>query len=856
MDYIIKVIRKNTSLFKSGWIWRLAYKDARKNFSRLFLFVSSIVIGIAALVAIDSFNYNLQRDINGQAKELLGADLVINSRGKTFDDTFLTDLDTINAEFAQDARFASMVFFNKSQGTRLIQVIALKGNFPFYGDIEISEDSNLSRFRKGEGVLIDESLAIQYGVDINDSLKLGKSTFSISGFVTSFPGSTNITASFAPVVYIHYNLLGETGLIQYGSRVNYNKYIKIIDDDGLNDIVENLDPLVEQYGYRYETVESRRENLGEGFDNLYKFFNLLSFVALILGCIGVASSVYIYVKEKKYAAAVLRCMGASGWQIFYVFFIQILFLGIIGSILGVIHGILIQYLLPLIISDFIPIEVSVQISWIAALRGLIVGLIISTLFSVLPLINIRFIPPLIILRESIEKTQRISKFRYFIFLLIIIFPWLFAVDQTGSLINGSAFFGSLLLVFGLLWLVSKGLIFIVKKYFPSSFSFVWRQSLSNLFRPNNQTLVLVVVIGLGTFLVSTMALIQNSLLGQVEFAGKGERSNTVLFDIQPYQKEQVVELAKTYNIPIQQLVPIITTRVKSVRDSVIADIQADTSSHVRNWALTREYRVTYRDSLISSEEIVEGDFYSPSAHESDSIFISVSEGLKRGLRLKLNDEIVWNVQGRPITTYVGSVREVDWRRVQTNFMVVFPGGVLESAPQSFVLVSKIDDPKTSALFQQALVKKFPNVSAIDLTLILNTLDSIFDKIALVIRFMALFSVLTGLFVLSGAVINSKYARLKENVLLRTLGAVQKQLLQMTIIEYSYLGLFAGLSGSLLALIASWALSIFFFEILFFPDFISLIVIWISVTFLTVFVGWINTKSILNKSPLEILRKEV
>lgn len=189
-------------------------------------------------------------------------------------------------------------------------------------------------------------------------------------------------------------------------------------------------------------------------------------------------------------------------------------------------------------------------------------------------------------------------------------------------------------------------------------------------------------------------------------------------------------------------------------------------------------------------------------------------------------------------------------------MVVFPIGVLENAPQSYVLVSKIDDPQTSASFQQALVKKFPNVSAIDLTLILNTLDSIFDKIALVIRFMALFSVLTGLFVLSGAVINSKYARLKENVLLRTLGAVQKQLLQMTIIEYSYLGLFAGLTGSLLALIASWALSIFFFEILFFPDFVSFVIIWILVTFLTVFVGWINTKSILNKSPLEILRKEI
>ncbi len=854
MDYKIEIIRKNTTLLRSKWIWKLAYKDAKKNFSRLFLFISSIIIGIAALVAIDSFNYNLRNDINGQAKELLGADLEINSRGKAFEDAFIKDLDTINAEFARDARFASMVFFPKSQGTRLIQVIAIEGNFPFYGEIGAREGSDLDSFSHGKSVLIDESLAIQYDVKLNDSLKLGKSTFLISGFVTRFPGNTSITASFAPVVYLPYAHLEETGLIQFGSRVNYNKYLKIVDGD-IDDITEKLEIPAEKYGYRYETIESKREDLGRGFDNLYKFFNLLSFVALILGCIGVASSVYIYVKEKKYSAAVLRCMGASGWQIFYVFFIQILFLGIIGSLLGVLLGVFVQFLLPFIISDFIPIDVKIQISWLAVLRGLATGLIISTLFSVLPLINIRFIPPLIILRNSEGKTNTQSKFRYFIFGLIIIFPWIFAVIQTDSWQYGSVFFGTLVLVFVLLWFLSKGLIFMVKRYFPAKVSFVRRQGLANLFRPNNQTSVLVVVIGLGAFLVSTMALVQNSLLGQVEFAGKGERSNTVLFDIQPYQKDQVTELAKKHEIPIQQLVPIVTMRFSSVRDSTATEIQEDTTSRIRNWTLTREYRVTYRDSLISSEKIIEGEFIGSSRNESDSIFISISENLKRGLRLKLKDEIIWDVQGVPIKTYVGSVRDIDWRRVQTNFMVVFPAGVLEKAPQSYVMVSKIDDPKVSAEFQQALVKEFPNVSAIDLTLILNTLDSIFDKVALVIRFMALFSVLTGLFVLSGAVINSKYARLKENVLLRTLGAVQKQIVQITIIEYAYIGIFAGLTGSLPALIAAWGLSIYFFKILFLPDLLSLLVIWILVTFLTVFVGWINTRGILYKSPLEVLRKE-
>jgi putative ABC transport system permease protein len=844
---------KKPSSIGAAWVWKLAYKDAKKNFGRLFLFVSSIIIGIGALVAIDSFNQNLQADIHNQSKELLGADLEIDSRRKAWDSVFLLRLDSLDVEIAGDARFASMVFFPKNSGTRLIQVRAIEGLFPFYGSIEMLEGSDIAPFRSSRSVLIDETLAIQYNIKVNDSLKLGQIKLPISGIVTAFPGTTSINADIQPTVYLPYQRLRETGLVQYGSRVNYHKYVKV-DEGKLQTVRETIDPWLEEYEYRIDDVEERKEDFGRGFGNLYKFFNLLSFVALILGCIGVASSVYIYVREKKYAAAVLRCLGASGWQIFMVFFVQILSIGFVGSLLGVAHGILVQYVLPWIVSDFIPVDVQMQISWFSALKGLGLGLIISTLFSVLPLVDIRFVAPLIILRQTSENVNKRSKFKYFIIALIIAFPWFFSINQTGSALVGSSFFGALVLVFALLWLVAKALIWLVRRFFPSQASFVWRQSLSNLFRPNNQTIILVIVIGLGAFMLSTLSLIQDSLLGQVEFAGRGERSNTVLFDIQPYQKDGVLQLADDYDLPVQQFVPIVTTRISEVRDSTVAEIRADTASGNRRWALTREYRVTYRDSLIESEKIVEGAFQ-PRATE-DSILISVSDNLKEGLQLRIGDAILWNVQGVDVKTYVGSFREVDWQRVQTNFMVVFPEGVLENAPQFFVLISRIDDKQVSASFQQELVQKFPNVSAIDLTLILETVDQVFDKIGFVIRFMALFSLLAGLFVLSGAVINSKYARLKENVLLRTLGASQKQLLGMTVIEFAYLGTFAGLSGSLLALVASWMLSVLFFDILFFPDLLSLTLTWLLIAFLTTLVGWYNTRSIMHKSPLEILRKEV
>ncbi len=835
------------------WVWKMAWKDARFNIRRLLLFISSIIIGIAGLVAINSFNHNLQNDIDNQAKDLLGADLVVESDNHPFIDNLTYPIDTLATERADGARFASMILFLNNQGSRLIRVIGMQGKYPFYGNVELTPESNLSSFERNGDVLIDESLALQFSATVGDSIKLGQSTFAICGIVTQFPGNTEISTTFTPSVYVPFEKLQETGLIQYGSRIAYNYFYRM-DDANVETAVKYLETIHDKNNYDWDTVDSQKENMSRGFQNLYRYFRLLGFVALILGCIGVASSVFVYMREKRNSAAILRCIGASGWQIYWVFFIQVVVLGIIGSILGIAAGVGIQYFLPWVVSDFLPMEVSLFLSWKSMGEGMIVGLIISVLFSALPLSNIRFVAPLELIRNSEIDGKIKSKFRLFIIIAIAIFPWLFAFYQTNDIVKGTTFYIGLLIAFGALYLISRLLIFTLKNIIPRRSSFIWRQGFSNLFRPNNQTSVLVIVIGLGAFLISTMYLIQNSLLGQVEFVGSGERSNTVLFDIQPYQKEGVIELVNQYEIPVQQVVPVVTMRIEKVRGKTVEEIRQDTSEHVNEWGLTHEYRVTYRDSLISTEEIIEGDLVKQ-VNPGDSIFISISDGMSNNLNLKLGDEIIFNVQGLPMPVYVGSIRKVDWQRIQTNFMVVFPLGVLEQAPQFFVVIGRIDDKQVAAKFQRELVSKFPNVSMIDLNIILETLDKIFDKIAFVIRFMALFSILTGLLVLSGAVINSKYARLKENVLLRTIGALQKQITGMTLVEYGYLGFFAGLAGSVLALIGSWALAKFFFDTLFFPDFITLFIIWISISILTMIIGWYNSRSILKSSPLEVLRKE-
>jgi putative ABC transport system permease protein len=854
MEYLVKIIRKKKFPAAQKWVWKLAWHDAKFNVGRMMIFIGSIIIGVAGLTAITGFNHNLQMEINHQAKELLGADLSVETREPVMADTAFGFIDALALDSARDARFASMVFFPKSNGSRLIQVVAMRGGFPFYGQIETTQDSDISSFRKGNSVMIDESLAIQFGVEVGDSLRLGMGEYMISGIVVRFPGNADINATITPSVYLPYERLEETELIQFGSRVRYNRYYKIEESD-LDGIIDQLRPIRENHGISWRTVEREKENLSQGFQNLYRYFNLLGFVALILGSVGVASSVYVYMREKRSSSAVLRCIGAQGWDVFWVFFIQVLIVGLTGSLAGVIIGMGIQYLLPFVVSDFLPLNVNIQLSWDAVLSGLLAGMAISIFFSALPLSNIRFVSPLEILRNPGGNGKNHSKFRIIIIVLILAFPLLFAVYLTKDWKTGAAFYLGLATALLSLYFISRGLIWAVKRFMPSSTWLSLRLGFSNLFRPNNQTAVLVIVIGLGAFLISTMALMQNSLLGQVEFVGSGDRSNTVLFDIQPYQKEEVLNLVHAHQVPVQQLVPIVTMRISEIRGKTVDELREDTIENISNWRLIREYRVTYRDGLIASEKLVEGEFMHETVQEGDSVFISITRDMAERLDLKLKDEIVFDVQGVPVTTYIGSMRDVDWQRIQTNFMVVFPNGVLEHAPQFFVIVTRIEDKQRSANFQQALVNQFPNVSMIDLTLILDTLDRIFDKIAFVIRFMALFSILTGMLVLSAAVMNSRYARLKENVMLRTIGALKRQITGMTLVEYGYLGTFAGLSGILLSLVGSWVLAKFFFDILFFPDLVSLISIWIMVSAVTVLIGWLNTRTILNRSPLEVLRKE-
>lgn len=837
-----------------NWLLKMAWRDSRKNRSRLFLFMSSIVLGIAALVAINSFGDNLTQQINAEAKELLGADVELQSRAP-FTDSLYQFLQNEKLELSEERAFASMVYFPKNGGTRLINVRAVEANYPFYGTIETTPLASASQYNTNENALVDQSLMLQFGINTEDSVRIGNYTFAIAGEINKTPGQSAITTTVAPPVFIPFSKLEETGLLQKGSRIVYKLYVKFpegIEDQAYFDTV--LKPRLEQEEIRFDDVEGRKKELGDTYADLTGFLNLTAFIALLLGCIGVASSVQVYIKEKVKSVAILRCLGASAQQGMWIFLIQIIVIGFIGSVLGATIGSSIQYFLPQLFADFLPFEIALSFSFSSFFQGILIGLLASVLFALVPLLQIRKVSPLNVLRNL--GWGKVSKASRFVYVLIVLFIFSFSYVQLHSLQNAVVFTLVLLISAIVLWVVSTFVIWGVRKFFPSRASFTTRQGLANLYRPNNQTLILVITIGLGTALITTLLLSQDLLLDKVKLSSSENQPNMVLFDIQSNQVDEVLEMTKADSLPVIQEVPIITMKLHNLNGKSVASIREDTTIRIPNWVLRREYRVTYRDHLIESESIAQGKWVGEIENATDSIFISLGEGLAEDMKVKIGDPLTFNVQGAMVECYVGSIRKIDWQRVQTNFLIVFPKGVLEDAPKFHVVLTRYEKVERSAQFQQKVVSKFPNISIIDLDLILKTVEDVLVKVSFVIQFMAFFSIITGVIVLIGAVNISKFQRMQEAVLLRTIGASRKQIIRINFMEYFFLGSISSLTGIFIAILSAWGLAYFSFETVFTPNVLAIGLTYISITALTVLIGLFNSRSVVNKPPLEILRKEV
>ena len=841
----------------------LAWRESRTARRRLLLYMSSISLGVAALVAIDSFASNVTESVREQSRALLGGDVAFGARQGDFTpkaDSILDSLRQTGIRFARQTTFASMGLVERSGGTRLVQVRAVTPEYPFYGTITTSPAGRWAQLQNGRNALVDQSLLISLEARVGDTLTLGYAKFAIIGALVNVPGDPGISATIGPRVFIPASHLAETKLLTFGSRADYEAFAKLPAGTDPGTWLTPLRQRLERNRVRARTVVENEVNLTESIDQLSDFLGVVGLVALLLGGIGVASGVHAFVARKIDTVAVLRCLGATSRQVLIIYVLQAAVMGLVGAAVGAALGVAIQYALPLTVRDFLPVDVTVSLAPKAILVGLALGVWVAMVFALRPLLALRNVSPLQALRRDLEGAPLTAGLRDWPRALVngalaasvvALAAWRSPTFKTALWM--SAGIAAVLVVLLLSAIVLSA---IARRALRAGWPYVVRQGVANLYRPANQTRAVVLSLGFGAFLITTLYLVQANLLRQFDLTTSASRGNLLFFDVQDDQDAGVESIVRQAGYAVVQSTPIVTMRIKTVAGRTIAEILTDTTRRSGAWALRREYRSTYRDTIQSSERVVAGRWFgeTPARDSQPAAEVSLEQDVAKELRVKVGDVVVWDVQGVEVPTRVTSFRDVNWARFEPNFFAVFAPGALEKAPKQFVLLTNVPDGVSAVRVQRSVVQRYPNVSAIDLSVIRKTISEIVDRVSMAIRFLAVFSLAMGIPVLFSAVAATRRERVREGVLLKTLGATQAQIRRILFAEYALLGVLGSLTGMVLSFGGAWGLLTYVFHRPFSPATGPAALIAAAMVLVTVSIGVLSGRDVFRTTPMAALRE--
>lgn len=795
---------------------RIAWKEIHRRISEHLIYVVVIALGVASLVATSSFTDSLSAAIEEQTKTLLGADFVVKSR-QELPLELLEEYNQQVDDFSDQASFNSMVQFTKSKGTRLVQVRSITGPSPFYGAFETDPPGARDKLLQWDPELsqhppaiVDLTLLQQFDASVGDEIKLGAQQFEVIAILQRVAGEIAAISAVGPRIYIPQKAVGGTGLLKVGSLARRKRFYKVTDNQRRSEIISELKQRLEDSAARVETVEDRKEDIQDLLSNLKVFLGISGITALLLGLAGVASASFVQARRKRSNAAALLCLGATRRDVSLIYGLQSVLLAGTGAVLGAAAGWLILQLFPIVLLEFLPLDISVSISmslW-AVLAGALVGLAGGVLFSFEALRTLTLTSPMSALRtsllEEIPKVSRLTLAAITFFLLLA------GKYATGSFLKAGIFFCSFAVLLLCVLIAAKAILVLLRKLIPTFSTGVVRQGINNIFRPNNQSLIMILCIALLTFIVSLTMLLQRSLLDEVALKDTRTQPNTILFDIQSDQVEEAKDLLNRLGHPVMEESAIVSMRLRSINQVPYSKLLED--EDIPKWTLRREYRSTFRDHLTETEEIVAGSLRERVENTDGPIPVSLEEGIAEKLKVTLGDTLVFDVQGVELETTIASLREVDWKQVRPNFFVVFPLGVLEQAPQIHVLATRTKGAEDSAQLQRETVKLLPNVSVIDITLVLDTLTTVIDKISFVLVFLGFFIVSMGSIVLGGALATGRYNRLRELVIYRLLGASYQQMRTLALCEFLALGLVGAVIGICLSIAAAALLTTYVLKV--------------------------------------------
>lgn len=849
-----------------NFIFNLAYREMRASWHRLLFFFICIAIGVGSIVALRSLVQNLKTTLVGDARSLMSADVQVSASNAWSDETkaaleraYASPLVAAHIDVLETATMARSG--EDWLGTpKMVELKAVEQGFPFYGEMILADGQKFSfDLMKDRGALVKQNLLTALGLKVGETLKIGNLDFTIRGVIEQEPGNSMNAFSIGPRVMIAYDDAVAAGLTSFGSRARHRVLFKTKEGEMDRLVTQLRNEIKSQPGVVVRSFRFSQDRLTESLNQVEDYLSLIGLVILVLGGIGISSVTRVFVQQKMKTIAILKTLGGRNARVLGAYLVQVMALGVVGSLFGLLLAQLLAWILPKYFVGILPASVEIRLTWQAALQGLSIGLLVSLLFSLLPLLQIRQIKPILVLRSSdVPAGRKFDLLKILVGVLVVAGLLAISSWQAGSFRIGGIFLVALAAMTLVLNLTATALMKFVRG-FRRVPSFRVRQGINSLYRPGNQTRIILMAVGLGVFFVVGVRSLQLNLRDELGVDLENFKADMYLIDIQRDQRPAVEDAITKFTGNRPEIIPTIRARIAAINGSEV-NLDGSRSNNNRRenrGMLGREYVLTYRAQLDDNEKIISGKLWEPTpSSPSGEPEVSIEELMHDELGLNVGDAMTFDVMGRKITARITSIRRVDWRNARTGFLVVFRPGALDDAPAMYITAIKGPaETAARAQLQRELVDKAPNISVVDVRDIIEVARGIVQKVSLAISFVGGFVFLSGLLILIGSIAMTKFHRLYESAILKTLGAKKKLIVWTLLVEYGVLGLLAGLIGSTAAIGLTWAIAEQALKInwRFTP---SVNLIGVAATFVVVIlVGVLSSWDVMIKKPLGILRNE-
>jgi putative ABC transport system permease protein len=835
---------------------RLAWRQARGARRHFVVFFVCVVLGVAALVSVGSFAATLNLTLAREAKSLLGGDVELRSARPLSEDIDreLAALAVRGATVVRVRELVGMARRPDDGRSLLVELKAPEPAYPLYGRLALTPGEPLPRLLRDGGAVVQREALERLGLHVGDRFLLGSATLEVRGVVDAEPDRSASLVTLGPRVFVAPETLERSGLLQFGSRVRYRTLLRLPSELSARPLREELARRISDPGVRVSAFDEAQPGLRRFFSQLTMYLGLVGLASLLVGGIGVASSVSTFVRRQQPTIAILKAIGASSRMILGIFVVQTQVVGLAGSLAGAVLGVALSPVLSGALAGFVPFPLEPHVDALTVVRGVVMGTLTTLLCALWPLLDVREVRPSLVLRREVEDAPVGRRRPWAAALPIVAGLAALSLWQAGSLKIGGIFLGASVGAVVALWAVARGLVVLARRL-PRAPSPAWRHGLGALRRPGGQSARVVVALGAGVMLLVAVALLEQSLDAQIDHEQRREAPSFFFIDIQPDQREAFARLVRDATggtAPV--LTPVVRSRLAAIDGAPVtrAMVQAR-GGEARETAFyyTREYVLTWSVEPPVGNVITRGRWWDGTPGPPR---VSVEDMMARQLGIDVGSKLTFDVQGVPIEAEVASLRKVDWQSLTTNFFVVFSPGALDGAPTTYVGTARTPAAREAEL-QSVVVGAFPNVTAIPVRDVLERVGVVLADIAVAIRVIALFTVGTGLVVMAGALTSTRYQRLYESVVLRTLGATRGAVARAFAVEYGCLGAAAGVGGTALAAVLAWVVLHFVLETPWRFEPMAMLAGVLLTVALSVAIGFLATFRLLGAKPLPVLRRE-